>query len=164
MRSRGWLSYARSPCTHYVVIPPSTPTALIWRTPYTDHRSTVAQLVARASCPCSFFSQADVPKGARALATLCQHLSVNVSAEHDVDDCRIVQAGVGARGAVIDSRRNAHAHSSRWYYHLAHRTRCPAGLAIVAIEGHLARDDDSVGTLLLLRRAKRFRLAGCKNA
>ena len=88
---------------------------------------TVARLVARGSCPCPLFSQADVREGIRALATLCQHLSANVFAEGNEEGDRIVQAGVGACCTATDRPRNADAHSSRLYYHLAHRTRRPAG-------------------------------------
>ena len=41
----------------------------------------------------------------------------------------IVPSSIGADDDVNDSGRNAHAHSGRWYYHVALRMRCLAGLA-----------------------------------
>jgi len=111
----------------------SMPSTLIWWVTYARCQPTVARHVARGSCPCSFLSQAHAREAVRALATLCQHMSVNVSAEGSEDGHRIVQAGVGVCCAATDSRRNADVRSSRWYCHLAYRTPRPTGLGVPAL-------------------------------
>jgi len=55
----------------------------------------------------------------RALAMLCQHLSVHVSAEDNEEGDRIAQARVGACCTATDGSRSADAHSGRLHYHLA---------------------------------------------